>query len=40
MKGVHVQVAADDCFRLMKEMQQSADTFHHTGGFIMQLYVM
>lgn len=32
MKGVHVQVAAEDCFRLMKEMQQSADTFHHTGG--------
>ena len=32
MKGVHVQVAADDCFRLMKEMQQSADTFHRTGG--------
>ena len=32
MKGVHVQVLADDCFRLMKEMRQSADTFHRTGG--------
>ena len=32
MNGVHVQVAAEDCFRLMKEMQQSAETFHHTGG--------
>ncbi|MBJ7958086.1 formate dehydrogenase accessory sulfurtransferase FdhD [Bacillus mycoides] len=32
MNGVHVQVAAEDCFRLMKEMQQSAETFQHTGG--------
>lgn len=32
MNGVHVQVAAEDCFRLMKEMQQSAETFRHTGG--------
>lgn len=32
MNGVHVQVTAEDCFRLMKEMQQSAETFRHTGG--------
>lgn len=40
MNGVHVQVTAEDCFRLMKEMQQSAETFRHTGAFIMRLYVM
>lgn len=32
MNDVHVQVTAEDCFRLMKEMQQSAETFRHTGG--------
>ena len=40
MNDVHVQVTAEDCFRLMKEMQQSAETFRHTGAFIMRLYVM
>ncbi|GGI17803.1 formate dehydrogenase accessory sulfurtransferase FdhD [Gottfriedia solisilvae] len=32
MNEVNVQLTFDDCFRLMSEMQQSAVTFHHTGG--------
>lgn len=29
---VRVKIFAQDCFRLMNDMQQSAATFHHTGG--------
>lgn len=29
---VHVKISVQDCFRLMNDMQQSAATFHHTGG--------
>lgn len=32
MDEVHVTLSVDDCFRLMKEMQNSAATFHKTGG--------
>ncbi|MEH7399424.1 formate dehydrogenase accessory sulfurtransferase FdhD [Gottfriedia acidiceleris] len=32
MKEVNVQLSFQDCFRLMKEMQQSAFLFHETGG--------
>jgi FdhD protein len=32
MDEVRVKVTPDDCFRLMKEMQQSADLFQKTGG--------
>lgn len=32
MEDIRVKISIDDCFRLMNEMQQSADTFHHTGG--------
>ncbi|MDP4164744.1 MAG: formate dehydrogenase accessory sulfurtransferase FdhD [Bacillota bacterium] len=32
MHDNHVKITVDDCFRLMKEMQQSADIFQQTGG--------
>jgi FdhD protein len=32
MEDIHVTLSVDDCFRLMNEMQQSATTFHATGG--------
>jgi FdhD protein len=32
MEGVHVTLSVDDCFRLMKNMQDSAETFQETGG--------
>ncbi|MBS2969184.1 formate dehydrogenase accessory sulfurtransferase FdhD [Metabacillus sp. KIGAM252] len=32
MNGVRVRVTAADCFRLMEDMQQSAQTFQNTGG--------
>ncbi|PZE21879.1 formate dehydrogenase accessory sulfurtransferase FdhD [Paenibacillus xerothermodurans] len=32
MNDIRVNVSLDDCFRLMSEMQQSAATFHNTGG--------
>ncbi|CEG28355.1 formate dehydrogenase accessory sulfurtransferase FdhD [Bacillus sp. B-jedd] len=28
----HVTISVSDCFRLMKEMQDSAEVFHNTGG--------
>ncbi|GEK30530.1 MAG: formate dehydrogenase accessory sulfurtransferase FdhD [Kurthia sp.] len=32
MEEVHVTVTPDDCYRLMKEMQNSAAVFQETGG--------
>ncbi|PEE44880.1 formate dehydrogenase accessory sulfurtransferase FdhD [Bacillus pseudomycoides] len=32
MKAVRVKISAQDCFRLMNDMQQSAATFQNTGG--------
>lgn len=32
MEGIHIQITPKDCFRLMKEMQDSAETFKKTGG--------
>jgi FdhD protein len=32
MKEKRVLISVDDCFRLMDEMQSSADTFRQTGG--------
>ncbi len=32
MEDIRVKISIDDCFRLMNDLQQSADTFHHTGG--------
>ncbi|MGG0187829.1 formate dehydrogenase accessory sulfurtransferase FdhD [Bacillus rhizoplanae] len=32
MNDIRVKISAQDCFRLMNDMQQSAATFHHTGG--------
>lgn len=32
MEDIHVRITTDDCFRLMREMQDSAVTFQETGG--------
>ncbi|MFJ7953726.1 formate dehydrogenase accessory sulfurtransferase FdhD [Lysinibacillus sp. NPDC096418] len=32
MEDIHVRITTDDCFRLMREMQNSADVFKQTGG--------
>ncbi|PEA84314.1 formate dehydrogenase accessory sulfurtransferase FdhD [Bacillus pseudomycoides] len=32
IKAVRVKISAQDCFRLMNDMQQSAATFQNTGG--------
>ncbi len=32
MNDIRVKISAEDCFRLMNDMQQSASTFQHTGG--------
>ncbi|MGG0237692.1 formate dehydrogenase accessory sulfurtransferase FdhD [Bacillus rhizoplanae] len=32
MNDIRVKISAQDCFRLMNDMQQSAATFQHTGG--------
>lgn len=32
MKSVQVTITPDQCFALMKQLQESADLFHHTGG--------
>ena len=32
MKDLHVKISVEDCFRLMNNMQVSAQTFHQTGG--------
>ncbi len=32
MNDIHVKVSPEDCFRLMKDMQESAVTFQQTGG--------
>lgn len=32
MNDVHVRITTDDCFRLMRDMQESAVTFQETGG--------
>ncbi|MFD0049949.1 formate dehydrogenase accessory sulfurtransferase FdhD [Actinomycetes bacterium NPDC127524] len=32
MKDIHVTVSPDDCFRLMKNLQDSAEMFQKTGG--------
>lgn len=32
MDEIHVTLSGDDCFRLMKEMQNAATTFQETGG--------
>ncbi|WP_421662145.1 formate dehydrogenase accessory sulfurtransferase FdhD [Lysinibacillus telephonicus] len=32
MEDVHVRITPDDCFRLMRDMQESAATFQKTGG--------
>jgi FdhD protein len=32
MKHMKVRISVDDCFRLMNDMQGSAETFHQTGG--------
>ncbi|WP_110928536.1 formate dehydrogenase accessory sulfurtransferase FdhD [Bacillus massiliglaciei] len=32
MKDIKVKITADDCFRLMNDLQQSADIFQRTGG--------
>jgi FdhD protein len=32
MEDIRVRLSTEDCFRLMSDMQQSAATFHHTGG--------
>jgi len=32
MEGIHVRITPDDCFRLMRDMQDSADVFKQTGG--------
>jgi FdhD protein len=32
MSGNHVKISVEDCFRLMKEMQESAKVFQQTGG--------
>ena len=31
-EGINVRITTDDCFRLMREMQDSAVTFQKTGG--------
>lgn len=32
MNDIRVKISAEDCFRLMNDMQQSASMFQHTGG--------
>lgn len=32
MEDIHVRITTDDCFRLMRDMQDSADIFKETGG--------
>ncbi|MGE7666874.1 formate dehydrogenase accessory sulfurtransferase FdhD [Ureibacillus composti] len=32
MDDIHVRITTDDCFRLMRDMQDSAVTFQETGG--------
>ncbi|MGA3676437.1 formate dehydrogenase accessory sulfurtransferase FdhD [Lysinibacillus agricola] len=32
MEGIHVRITTDDCFRLMRDMQDSAEIFKQTGG--------
>lgn len=32
MEGIHVRITTDDCFRLMRDMQDLAETFKQTGG--------
>ncbi|GKU80929.1 formate dehydrogenase accessory sulfurtransferase FdhD [Niallia sp. NCCP-28] len=32
MKEIRVKISADDCLRLMKNLQNSATVFHETGG--------
>ena len=32
MDDIHVRITTDDCFRLMREMQDSAEIFKQTGG--------
>ncbi|MEO4053130.1 formate dehydrogenase accessory sulfurtransferase FdhD [Solibacillus sp. CAU 1738] len=32
MEGIHVQITTEDCFRLMRAMQDSAEIFKKTGG--------
>ena len=32
MEDIHVRITTDDCFRLMRDMQDSAETFKETGG--------
>ncbi|PLR82927.1 formate dehydrogenase family accessory protein FdhD [Bacillus canaveralius] len=32
MERITASLSVDDCFQLMNHMQQSATTFHHTGG--------
>lgn len=32
MEGIHVRITTDDCFRLMSDMQDAAETFKQTGG--------
>ncbi|WP_223556085.1 formate dehydrogenase accessory sulfurtransferase FdhD [Lysinibacillus sphaericus] len=32
MEGIHVCITTDDCFRLMRDMQDSAEIFKQTGG--------
>lgn len=32
MDDIHVRITPDDCFRLMQDMQDSADVFKQTGG--------
>lgn len=32
IEDVSIRLSFQDCFRLMNEMQKSADLFHHTGG--------
>lgn len=32
MEGIHVSIKTDDCFRLMREMQDLAEIFKQTGG--------
>ncbi|MFJ6208161.1 formate dehydrogenase accessory sulfurtransferase FdhD [Lysinibacillus sp. NPDC092081] len=32
MEGIHVRITTDDCFRLMRDMQDLAEIFKQTGG--------
>lgn len=32
MENIHVRVTTEDCFRLMNDLQDSAETFRKTGG--------